>query len=68
MTRPKAGDRVRMTGLMPDDPCPIEVGTTGTVTGVGGRIGGRVQIFVDWDTKRSLILLDTDPFEIVRTE
>jgi len=59
---PAVGDRVRMVGLMPDDPDPIEVGTEGTVTGIGGSIGGRVQIFVEWDTSRSLILLDTDPF------
>lgn len=64
---PKVGDRVRMTGIMPSDPCPLEVGDTGTVTGVGGRIGGRTQIFVEWDSGRSLILLDTDPFEILES-
>lgn len=62
---PAVGDRIRMVGVMPDDPAPIEVGTEGEVTGIGGSIGGRVQIFVDWDNGRSLILLDTDPFRVV---
>lgn len=64
---PKTGDRVRVTGVMPNDPDPIPVGTTGTVTGVGDRLfrDSPTQIFVDWDIKRSLILLDSDPFEVV---
>lgn len=54
------GTRVRMTGVMPDDPAPLDIGATGTVT--GGNAG---QIFVDWDNGRTLILLPTDPYEII---
>lgn len=59
---PSPGDRVRMTGVMPDDPAPLAVGDTGTVTAVHEQVG---QILVDWDNGRALILLTTDPFEIV---
>ncbi|WP_157228902.1 hypothetical protein [Nocardia brevicatena] len=38
----------------------------GTVTHLGApRLG---QIHVDWDNGRSLILLDSDPFEILPAE
>ena len=56
-----------MTGIMPNDPNPLPVGLTGTVTEVNLAVR---QIYVDWDTepdgrKRSLILLTTDPFRII---
>lgn len=54
------GDRVEMTGVMANDPAPIEVGTRGTVTG-----GNAAQIMVKWDTGRSLILLPEDPYRVV---
>ena len=65
---PREGDRVRITGVMPNDPCPLEVGEMGTVVGLnpmppGSGFGD--QIFVRWDTGRSLILLADDPFEVV---
>lgn len=67
MTR--VGDRVRMVGMMPNDPCPMDVGAEGTVTLIGDVLpsawGGSRQIFVDWDNGRSLILLDTDPFIVI---
>jgi hypothetical protein len=71
---PNVGDRVQMTGIMPNDPCPIEVGTTGTVIGIGDvaylgndlLIAAPTQIFVDWDNGRSLILLSSDPFTVIR--
>jgi hypothetical protein len=47
-----------VTGVMPDDPNPMPVGSTGTVTGGNGE-----QIWVDWDNGRGLILLTTDPYE-----
>jgi len=62
------GDRVRITGVMPNDPNPIPIGTEGTVREVHEDVG---QIHVDWDpdpvTRRSrgLILLTTDPFVVV---
>ncbi|MBF6456057.1 MULTISPECIES: hypothetical protein [Nocardia] len=63
---PRVGDRVRITGLLPGDPAPLDLGATGTVTGFGARYAG--QIFVDWDNGRALILLDSDPFEILSAE
>lgn len=47
-------------------PAPLDLGATGTVTGFGARYAG--QIFVDWDNGRALILLDSDPFEILSAE
>lgn len=66
-TIPAVGDRVRVTGNLPDDPCPVEVGALGTVTGVNrlSMSGPHAQISVDWDNRRTLMLLSTDPFEIV---
>lgn len=66
-TRVKPGDRVRMTGIMRDDPAPIPVGTEGTVVEVlnpDHRL--LTQIAVDWDDDRSLMLLPQDPFEVLR--
>ncbi len=59
---PLTGDRVRMTGLMPRDPAPLPVGTEGTVREVRPEVS---QIFVTWDNGSHLILLTTDPFEII---
>ena len=53
-TIPKAGDRVRLVS-MNDDPDPIPAGTTGTVAGVY-PLNGWMQVDVDWDTGRSLML------------
>ena len=53
-TKLKAGDRVRLVS-MTDDPDPIPAGTTGTVAGVYPQ-NGRMQVDVDWDTGRSLML------------
>ncbi|WP_280416848.1 hypothetical protein [Nocardia carnea] len=63
---PRVGDRVRITGLLPADPDPLDLGATGTVTGIGAQRAG--QVFVDWDNGRASILLDTDPFEILSAE
>lgn len=56
---PKVGDRIELI-YMPDDPCPIEPGTTGTVTRVGEMLmyGPKPcrQVSVDWDAPRSLTL------------
>lgn len=57
----KPGDRVRVTDLMPDDPDPIPVGTEGTVR----HVWGSDQIDVEWDNGRTLMLLGTDPFEVI---
>ena len=61
---PKKGDRVRVTGLMPDDPSPMEVGAEGTVVDVNPGFGV-AQIDVEWDNGRTLFLLATDPFIVL---
>lgn len=64
----KEGDRVRMTGIMFDDPCPMEVGAEGTVEMVTEPMYGMPgQIMVKWDNGRGLILLSNDPFMVIRT-
>lgn len=65
--RVKPGDRVRMIGVMPNDPDPIPIGMEGTVEEVLPEVG---QIWVDWDPdnqgrQRSLILLTNDPFQVI---
>ncbi len=50
----KRGDRVRLV-LMTDDPDPIPAGTIGTVAGVYPQRGW-LQLDVDWDSGRSLML------------
>lgn len=64
MSNVQPGDRVKMTGIMPNDPAPMEVGAEGTVERVTGgtAYAGDGQIMVDWDNGRSLILLPSDPF------
>lgn len=57
------GDRVKMTGVMENDPDPIMVGTEGTVTYVSEELG---QYGVDWDSGRTLMLLRNDPFVVVK--
>lgn len=54
------GHRVRVTGIQPNDPDPMPVGSEGTVVGGNGE-----QIWVRWDNGRSLILLTDDPYEVL---
>jgi hypothetical protein len=63
---PKIGDRVRITGIMRDDPCPMEVGAVGTIDWVGTP-GPLMQYGVKWDSGRSLGLLPGDPFTVIPT-
>lgn len=65
MPRPKIGDRVRITGVMFDDPDPLPVGYEGTVTYVTPPEWDLQQYQVDWDGTRTLILLPHDPFIIL---
>lgn len=67
---PKEGDRVKMTGVMPNDPAPMEVGAEGTVTEINKAFypDQAAQIYVDWDNGRSLILLSSDPFRVLPRE
>lgn len=66
------GDRVRVTGVMSDDPAPLPVGLEGTVTGVTPPDWAIQQFDVDWDEqdgcRRSLMLLPGDPFAIIERE
>jgi hypothetical protein len=58
------GDRIRLTH-MGEDPDPIPVGATGTVTSITD-MRTWVQIGVKWDINRSLYLSwPTDRFEII---
>lgn len=59
---PRPGDTIRVTGVMPDDPDPMLIGSSGIVTEVNPEVR---QIHVDWHDGRRLILVATDPFEIV---
>lgn len=67
--RPEVGDRVKMVGIMPDDPDPLPVGLEGTVVEVTPPGWTFQQYTVDWDEmnghKRSLMLLPEDPFVIL---
>ncbi|MFP1155382.1 DUF4314 domain-containing protein [Mycobacterium sherrisii] len=57
------GDRVQITGVMPSDPDPLPVGTTGTVMRV---LDSAKQADVEWDNGRTLLLLlDVDPFVVI---
>lgn len=59
------GDRIRLIN-MPFDPDPIEPGSEGTVISVNEMSFGRDQISVDWDHKRSLMLIEgIDEYEVI---
>lgn len=66
---PVAGQRIKITGVLPEDPDPLPVGAEGTVTQVtelGGAIPGlKAQICIDWDNGQTLFLIDTDPYTIL---
>lgn len=58
------GTRIEITGRMPDEPDPVPIGSTGTVTGGNGG-----QLFVDWDDGRRLIVLvDRDPYRVIGSD
>lgn len=60
----QVGDRLRITGIMPNEPDPLAIGEMGTVTKVMNHRDSQ-QISVKWDSGRQLRLIDTDPFERV---
>jgi hypothetical protein len=66
MTQLKEGTRIKLLE-MPHDPFPIKIGDEGTVKRIGVEVGDGVrQVFVKWDTGRTLILLDgIDRYEIL---
>lgn len=68
MTLPEVGDRIELLA-MPEDPCPIEPGTKGTVRQITDVFGQFHQISVDWDVERSLLLcVPPDTFRIIGKE
>jgi hypothetical protein len=71
MTSIHPGDRIRLIA-MPDDPNPIPPGTTGTIKSVKQHGAGRdawVQVEVEWDTGRKLMLsVPPDRLEVLPGE
>ena len=60
----EVGQRVRLIE-MPDDPCPIEPGSEGTVRNVV-QLDRYVQLWVDWDCGRSLSpIIPPDTLEVI---
>ena len=59
----KVGAWVLVTGVLPEDPEPLEVGERGMVTDLLG--GPLPQIHVKWDSGRALSLLPDDPFRVL---
>jgi hypothetical protein len=63
------GDRLRVTGILPDDPDPLPVGLEGTVDWVGQWNHELTkQIGVKWDNGRTLMLRHDDPYEVVHAD
>lgn len=65
------GDRIQVVGIMRNDPDPIPVGTTGTVTYLANEGTVLEQVHVDWDVspdgrKRTLMLVPADYSIVVR--
>jgi len=59
-------DRVRIAGTMANDPDPLPIGAEGTVDWVNTWTSPlSEQIGAAWDNGRSLLLLPTDPFEVI---
>ena len=58
------GKRIKLIE-MKDDPCPVPVGTEGTVTGAT-EVLGSTQMTVRWDINRSLALVcPPDRYEVI---
>lgn len=67
---PQPGDRIVVTGLMRNDPAPIQVGTTGTVIDRTNINTQYEQVYVKWDVSpngehRTLMLTPQD-YSIIR--
>lgn len=57
------GDHIRLLE-MPDDPCPVEAGTTGIITGIHRTYPQQIQVI--WQAPRSLNLAPVDRFKIIQ--
>jgi hypothetical protein len=65
----RPGDRIRVTGILPNDPSPLKVGEMGTVVRVTpDAVHYRGTIDVAWDSGRTLSLLLDDPYEVAPGE
>jgi hypothetical protein len=60
-----AGDRIRITGILPHDPAPLEIGEEGTVTAIYNPGDFYEQVHVKWDSGRTPMLVPGDPFEVI---
>jgi hypothetical protein len=61
----KTGDRIKLI-QMDNDPRPVPVGTTGTVTNINKVGKDFTQVSVDWDNgSRLMLCLPEDKFEIL---
>ena len=72
MNELSVGDRIELLE-MPNDPCPVEPGTKGTIRFVNpcGHCGQKAftQFGVDWDNGRSLMLLvPPDRYRVIPKE
>lgn len=59
MREPRPGDRIELVS-MHDDPDPVPVGAKGTVTlvhRVGAKSNAWLQVDIDWDNGRQLMLV-----------
>ena len=63
---PNIGDIIEITGVLPEDPNPIPIGSRGEVTDVSNVGTPFEQYRVKWDNNISgLMLLPGDPFKVV---
>lgn len=60
------GDYVKVTKLLPGDPDPLPIGDTGIVENFVSISGLESQLWVKWNSGRSLSLLMSDPFIVYR--
>ncbi len=64
MSKPREGDRVRMTGTIPEDPRSPQPGDEGTVRMVLNENQVHSQLVVEMDDGSTTLLLSTDPYEV----
>ena len=61
LSRTNIGRRVRVTGVLPDEPNPLKVGEEGTIA----HVDDAGTLHVKWDSGRTLGLLLGDPWEML---
>lgn len=64
---PEVGDLIELIEM--PDPDPVPVGTCGRVMEVGPKIGGHIQVRVQWEEPRSLMLcIPPDKIRVIGKE